>query len=369
MISRRDFLEKMALVPFAFAIPKGVSGTYFNEDSDLFDDSYLNQKQMQFNYEPPYLELHRQGELKKRGEALWSRMEECNLCPRNCDANRLKGERGDCNSNSNLEVSSFGPHFGEERELVGRNGSGTIFFTNCSLLCVFCINYDISQLGQGRRYSVKDLADMMLNLQRRGCHNINLVTPTHYSPHILLALDRAASRGLRLPVVYNTCGWEKTDVLKNLDGVVDIYLTDFKYGCPEKAGTYSIDAHDYVEVTQKAHLEIQHQVGTAWADEETGLMIRGLMLRHLVMPNNVSCTDKVMQWIAENLPKDTYVNLMSQYTPMFRANEFPVINRRLYTREYAAAIESATKAGLTNVRTQGYTEFQISDFRFTLKKV
>lgn len=353
MVTRREFLEKLALVPFAFIIPKSITGKQLNDESGLFSDS-LNQERMLSDFNSPYLELHQQGELKRRGEALWQRMESCNLCPRNCDANRLKGERGDCNANSDLEVSSFGPHYGEERELVGRNGSGTIFFTNCSLLCVFCINYDISQLGQGRRHSVNDLSNMMLNLQRRGCHNINLVTPTHYSPHILLALDRAASKGLRLPVVYNTCGWEKKDVLEHLENVVDIYLTDFKYGCPEKSGKYSIDAWDYVEMAQKAHLEIHRQVGTAVADEKTGLMLRGLMLRHLVMPNNVSCTEKVMQWIAENLPKDTYVNLMSQYTPMFRANEFPEINRRLFTREYAAAIESAGKAGLTNVRTQGY---------------
>jgi putative pyruvate formate lyase activating enzyme len=353
MVSRRDFLEKMAMLPFVFAIPKTLQGADRQKETYSFENQSLKQRRMQTTFEPPYLELHKNGELKKRGEELWQRMEECNLCPRNCDSNRLKGERGDCNANSRLEVASYGPHFGEERELVGRNGSGTIFFTNCSLLCVFCINYDISQKGQGRQYAVNELADMMLSLQRRGCHNINLVTPTHYSPHILLALDRATSKGLRLPVVYNTCGWEKLDVLKHLEGVVDIYLTDFKYGCSEKAGTYSIDANDYVDITQQAHLEIQRQVGTALADKETGLMLRGLMLRHLVMPNNVSCTDKVMQWIADNLPKDTYVNLMSQYMPMFRANEFPEINRRLTVREYAAAIESARKAGLTNVRTQG----------------
>ena len=354
MISRRDFLEKIALLPLAYIVPKGILATMYEPNPDLGNDTYFNPNKMQPNHEPVYLGLHRQGKLKSRGEALWKRMESCDLCPRNCDANRLKGERGDCNANSNLEIASFGPHFGEERELVGRNGSGTIFFTNCSLLCVFCINYDISQLGQGRRYTVNDLADMMLNLQRRGCHNINLVTPTHYSPHILLAINRAAAKGLRLPIVYNTCGWEKQDVLEQLDGVVDIYLTDFKYGCSEKAGTYSIDAHDYVEVAQQAHLEIYRQVGTAVADEETGLMQRGLMLRHLVMPNNASCTDKVMQWIAQNLPQNTYVNLMSQYTPVFRANDFPEINRRLTVREYAAAVESARKAGLTNVRTQGY---------------
>jgi len=354
MITRRSFLEKLAFIPLACLVPGILMKSSINSDEGELYDLQEKNKIMNKSNEPSYFELHRRGELKKRGQNLWARMESCNLCPRECDANRLKGERGDCNSNSNLEVSSYGPHFGEEPELVGRHGSGTIFFTNCSLLCVFCINYDISQLGQGRSYSINDLADMMLALQRRGCHNINLVTPTHYSPHILLALDRAASKGLRLPVVYNTCGWERLDVLKHLENVVDIYLTDFKYGCKETAGKYSIDAWNYVEITQQAHLEIQRQVGKAIPDHESGLIYRGLMLRHLVMPNNVSCTDKVMKWISDNLPKDTYINIMSQYTPVFRAKEFREINRRLTVREYASAIEIARSFGLTNIKTQGY---------------
>lgn len=353
MLSRKHFLERVGLLPLAFAIPRTFSASESN-DSPVENHFFDRSKQNRGDYMPPYVELHRSGELKERGQALWKRMEACDLCPRNCRTNRLEGERGQCRANNELEISSYVPHFGEEPELVGRHGSGTVFFTNCSLHCVFCINYDVSQLGQGRRRSIRELADMMLNLQRRGCHNINVVTPTHYSPHILLALDEAASRGLRLPLAYNTCGWEKSDVLDVLDGVVDIYLTDFKYGCPEKAGTYSVGAHTYVELTKEAHLNIQKQVGVAVPNANTGLMERGLMLRHLVMPSDVSCTGKVMEWIGENLPKNTYVNLMSQYTPVFKARDFPEINRRLYTREYAAAITSAQNAGLTNVHIQGY---------------
>ncbi len=353
MLSRKNFLERIGLIPLAFALPRTLAADE-SDDSPVENQLFGGRRNASSNYVPHYVALQQSGELKERGQALWERMEACDLCPRNCRTNRLEGERGQCRANSELEISSYGPHFGEEPELVGRHGSGTIFFTNCSLHCVFCINYDVSQLGQGRPRSISELADMMIKLQRRGCHNINVVTPTHYSPHILLALDDAASRGLRLPLAYNTCGWEKTEVLELLDGVVDIYLTDFKYGCPEKAGIYSVGAHTYVELTQQAHLKIQEQVGVAVPNADTGLMERGLILRHLVMPSDVSCTASVMDWIGEHLPKNTYVNLMSQYTPVFKAKDFPEINRRLYTHEYASAIASAEKAGLTNVHIQGY---------------
>lgn len=299
-----------------------------------------------------YVELHKTGELKKRGEALWNRMESCDLCPRDCFVNRLEGERGLCKANSDLEIASHGAHFGEERELVGNRGSGTIFFTNCALRCVFCINPDISHRGFGRTYSINNLANMMLKIQRDGMHNINLVSPSHYIPHILLAIDKAAERGLNIPIVYNTHGWEKVEILEYLDGVVDIYLSDFKYGCNEYAGKYSIGAFDYVEVSQAAHIEMHRQVGTATIDPATGLMQRGLMIRHLVMPNNVACTEEVMRWIAENLPKDTYINIMSQYTPFFNAHRHPEINRRITSKEYREALKSAKDAGLTNARAQ-----------------
>lgn len=303
-------------------------------------------------FTPAYVKLHQTGELKARGQVLWDMMRQCNLCPRECHTNRLRGRRGDCRASSALEISSAHPHYGEETELVGSKGSGTIFFTNCSLHCVFCINYQISHLGQGNRYSIRELSDMMLMLQNTGCHNLNLVTPTHYLPHILLALDDAATRGLRLPVVYNTCGWEKTEMLAFLDGVVDVYLADYKYDDSRAAAKYSVGAGSYPDITRRALLEMQRQVGLAQPDHNTGLINRGLMIRHLVMPNNVSRSDLVIKWIAANLPRDTYLNIMSQYTPTFRAGEFPEIARRITVAEYQQAVAVARSAGLTNLRLQ-----------------
>jgi len=309
--------------------------------------------QINANFEPPYLGLHRSGELKKRGKALWDTMKSCRLCPRECGVNRLEGEEGFCQASSRLEIAAFHPHFGEEKPLVGRGGSGTIFFSNCGLRCVFCINWEISQGGYGEPRRIEEMAKMMLALQRRGCHNINIVTPTHYSPHILLALDLAAAGGLRLPLVYNTCGWESADILRFLDGVVDIYLPDFKYSQSEKAAKYSSEAETYPEMTQESLLEMHRQVGVAKPAAD-GLMYRGLMIRHLVMPNNVGGTRKVIEWIADNLPKDTYLNIMSQYRPMYKANDYPAISRRITREEYADAVRWAREAGLTNLDIQGY---------------
>lgn len=304
------------------------------------------------DFEPGYLKLHRTGELKRRGEELWRILERCELCPRACRVNKLQGQRGFCQANAQLEISSYHPHFGEERSLVGRGGSGTIFLTHCSLRCVFCINWEISQGGRGAERSLEDMADMMLRLQKIGCHNINFVTPTHYSPHIVLALDIAAARGLRLPVVYNTCGWERVEILRKLDGIVDIYLPDFKYADKEMAAKYSSGAESYPELTKKAILEMHRQVGVAKPAPD-GLMYRGLMIRHLVMPNRVSGTREVLRWIAENLPKDTYVNIMSQYTPTFKAWNYPEISRRITREEYMEAVGWAKEAGLTNLDLQG----------------
>jgi putative pyruvate formate lyase activating enzyme len=193
---------------------------------------------------------------------------------------------------------------------------------------------------------------MMLALQAKGCHNINLVTPTHYSPHILLAVDRAAAKGLRLPLVYNTCGWEKVEILKVLDGVVDIYLPDFKYADGPMAEQYSSGASTYPKITKAALIEMNRQVGTA-RPEPDGLLYRGMIIRHLVMPNRVAGTKKVVDWIAANLPKDTFVNLMSQYTPTYRAHDYPEISRRITRQEYEEAVNWARAAGLTNLDIQG----------------
>ncbi|MFO7934633.1 MAG: radical SAM protein [Bacteroidales bacterium] len=303
--------------------------------------------------EPGYLALHRSGELKRRGERLWSIMEQCELCPRMCGVNKLKGEKGFCGADSRLDISAYRPHFGEEKPLVGTGGSGTIFMTHCGLRCVFCINWEVSQGGEGYRRTLEDFASMMLVLQKQGCHNINIVTPTHYSPHIVLALDMAASKGLHLPLVYNTCGWERVEILKMLDGIVDIYLPDFKYSDGENAAKYSSGAATYPEVTRKALLEMHRQVGVARPADD-GLVDRGLMIRHLVMPNGVSGTREVIEWIAANLPKDTYLNLMSQYMPVYRADEYPDISRTITRSEYQDAISWTRHAGLTNVEIQGF---------------
>ncbi len=339
-ITRRNIVKSILLAPVAAYYP------YNSRD-------FIKNNSVKYDYEPGYLNLHRSGVLKQRGEELWAKMESCELCPRKCATNRLKGERGFCGANSNLEISSYHPHFGEEDPLVGKGGSGTIFLTNCSLRCVFCINWEISQGGEGAKRNIGQFAAMMLALQNMGCPNINIVTPTHYSPHILLALDQAASKGLHIPLVYNTCGWERVEILKILDGIVDIYLPDFKYADGKKASKYSSEADTYPELTKKALLEMHRQVGVA-KPAANGLMQKGLIIRHLVMPNNVSGGKEVMGWIAENLPKDTYVNIMSQYTPVFKANNYPEIARRITRKEYTEVVSHAKAIGLTNLEIQGF---------------
>ncbi|MDH5405531.1 MAG: radical SAM protein [Candidatus Aminicenantes bacterium] len=300
------------------------------------------------DWKPGYLKLEEEGMLSRRVEELYAIFESCELCPRQCHANRLKGGKGFCQGTSQVMVSSAHAHFGEEQPLVGRKGSGTIFFTNCNLRCVFCQNYAISQLGEGRTISDQELAEVMLALQKRGCHNINLVTPTHYVPNIVSAARIAARMGLRLPLVYNTSGYEKLDTLKLLDGVIDIYMPDLKYMEGKYAGKYSSNAFDYPEYATRAILEMHRQVGVLKTDEK-GIALRGLIIRHLIMPNNVSSTDKFVQWVAENLPHDTYVNIMGQYRPEFKAFDYPEISRRINTEEYRRSLAWAQQYGLTRL--------------------
>jgi putative pyruvate formate lyase activating enzyme len=252
-----------------------------------------------------------------------------------------------------LVISAFHPHFGEERPLVGNKGSGTIFLTHCSLRCVFCQNWEIAHLGRGAERSIEDFAGMMLKLQKIGCHNINLVTPTHYSAHILKAIDIAAGAGLRLPIVYNTSGWERLEILRLLDGIVDIYLPDIKYWDSVMSAKYSSEAESYPELTKQAILEMHRQVGVAKPAKD-GIMQRGLMIRHLVMPNNTSGSEDVMEWIAGNLPKDTYVNIMAQYNPLYKAYDYPEISRRITKKEYVNVVSKAKDLGLSNLDIQGY---------------
>ncbi len=354
-MTRKTFLAKSAQLCITLGLSgivlKGMKREAFGAEAGPVDQ---NASQPGGDWEPAYLKLHRTGELKKRADELGSIMESCRLCPRQCGVNRLKGQRGVCRApGTTLVVSSFHAHFGEERPLVGKGGSGTIFLTHCNLRCVFCQNWEISQLGRGSERKLEDLADMMLRLQKMGCHNINLVTPTHYSACILMALDMAAAKGLRLPIVYNTCGWERLEILAVLDGVVDIYLPDFKYWDSEVSAKFSTGADNYPEITKAAILEMHRQVGVAKPTQD-GIMQRGLMIRHLVMPNNAGGSDKIIEWIAANLPKDTYVNIMAQYNPLYKAYDHPEIARRITGKEYKKVVQTAQNSGLTNLDVQGY---------------
>jgi len=301
-----------------------------------------------YHFKPGYVNLHRSGELKERGEILWDVLKDCRLCPRQCRVNRLAGETGFCKATLKLKVASFSPHYGEERPLVGVGGSGTIFLSHCNLGCVFCQNWDISHQGAGSECTIEDLAAMMLDLQGRTCSNINVVTPTHFLPHVVLALDRAAGQGLRIPLVYNTCGWEKSDILVILNGIVDIYLADFKYMDAGKSALYSSDASSYPEITRSALIEMNRQVGVA-LPAENGLMYRGLMIRHLVMPGDASGSIEAMQWISGNLPLDTYVNIMIQYRPAYRASLFPEIDSYVSREVYLEVVQEARRCGLVNL--------------------
>jgi putative pyruvate formate lyase activating enzyme len=296
--------------------------------------------------QPAYLELWRSGELLRRVELGLDQLADCALCPRNCHVNRLEDKTKVCKTGRYATVSSYFAHFGEEPCLRGSRGSGTIFFSWCNLRCVFCQNYQISWSGEGRTTKPEELAEMMLRLQQQGCHNINLVTPEHVVPQILEALLLAVERGLRLPLVYNTSAYDSLDSLALTDGVVDIYMPDFKFWDPEKARRYA-KAPDYPEAARRAIREMHRQVGPLVTDEH-GVALRGVLLRHLVMPGGVAGTAEIMQWIARELSPETYVNLMAQYHPACRvtATAYPEIDRCITVGEFHQAIDAFHAAGL-----------------------
>lgn len=297
---------------------------------------------------PIYLNLLESGEFEHRVKALNQMLEDCVLCPHKCKVNRLRGEQGYCKTLDRPVISSYQRHFGEEDELVGCNGSGTIFFSNCNLSCVFCQNYQISQCGEGREVEVERLSDMMLSLQEQGCHNINLVSPSHIVPQIVEAIYIAAQKGLRVPIVYNTNGYDLTDTLRYLDGIVDIYMPDMKFADNSIAYEY-LNVKDYYSIATAAVKEMYRQVGNLKVDK-TGIAYRGLLIRHLVMPQNLAGTDKIMDFIAKEISKATYVNIMAQYHPAHRAYRFEHLGRGLKVDEYEQAVESAKLAGLRNYR-------------------
>ncbi len=291
-------------------------------------------------------------ELRERIEAAYALLEACRLCPRECGVNRLKNDKlGFCRSGLNPVVSSASPHFGEEPPISGSKGSGAIFFANCSLRCVYCQNYPISQMGHGVERTPGELACQMLWLQEQGCHNINLVTPTHFMPQILRALAIARERGFDLPIVYNTSGYETVEALKILDGIVDIYLPDMRYSDNSAAGRYSVAPH-YVEINRNALREMYRQVGDLTMDEN-GIARRGLIIRHLVLPNGIAGTEDIIRFIAGELSTGVYISLMNQYFPTYRALEHPELGRRLKREEYEDAFRSMERYGLENGWVQG----------------
>ncbi|MCP4676804.1 MAG: radical SAM protein [Deltaproteobacteria bacterium] len=298
---------------------------------------------------PSYLALERGGELARREAALWEIFKSCALCPRSCGVNRLAGEKGRCGATAQVKVHSAGPHFGEEWPLVGTSGSGTVFFSNCNLLCCFCQNWEINHRGDGKIRIHEQLARMMLDLQGRGCKNINLVTPTHVAPNIVKSLRIAIKGGLKVPLVYNTGGYDSLEVIRLLDGIVDIYLPDFKYQDEKMALKYSSDAVDYPKVAAAGIKEMYRQVGNLKTAGMLGGAERGLMLRHLVMPNNIAGTDRFIRWVARELSPRTYTNLMDQYRPAHKAFGYPEIARRINEEEWQKVLTWAKQAGLKRV--------------------
>jgi putative pyruvate formate lyase activating enzyme len=293
-----------------------------------------------------YEELFASGRLEKIAESLEHKTQKCTLCPHNCGIDRTSQRNGRCRSGLLPIVSSWSPHFGEEPPLVGRRGSGTIFFTNCNLACIFCQNYDISHLGYGKEVSYDELARMMVSLQDRGCHNINFVTPTHMICAIVKALLKAVPMGLRLPLVYNSGGYDSTETLRLVEGVFDIYMPDFKYADDEVGFNLSGVKH-YSEVARKALREMFHQVGDLRINS-SGIAFRGLMVRHLVLPNNRAGTYEVIDFLS-SISKNLYLNIMDQFRPMYRAREHPDLRRGLTSQELDEALNYARNAGLTRV--------------------
>jgi putative pyruvate formate lyase activating enzyme len=296
--------------------------------------------------QPSYLRLP-PGILSDKAKEAEEILKGCRLCPRNCKVDRTAGEKGFCKTGDKPFIASYGAHFGEEGPLVGRFGSGTIFMGHCNLRCIFCQNYSISHLGEGIEVSFEKLADIMLSLQTEGCHNINLVTPTHQMPMILRSLLIASERGLKIPIVYNCGGYESLDAIKILEGIVDIYMPDFKYMDPAMALKYS-GAEGYPDAAKAALKEMHRQVGDLLI-EKKGIALRGLLVRHLVLPERAGGTAELVKFVAGEISKNTYINIMDQYHPSYKAVDNLPLDRRITPEEYREAIEEAEEAGLSRI--------------------
>jgi putative pyruvate formate lyase activating enzyme len=300
------------------------------------------------DFKAAYLTTYEQGLFSQRIADTFRMLRVCSVCPRKCSVDRTIGEAGFCRAGGLPEISSYGPHFGEERPLVGTHGSGTIFMTHCNLGCIFCQNYEISRLGQGRTITFDELSRIMVELQHRGCHNINFVSPSHFVPHIVEALPKAIQMGLSVPLLYNTGGYDAVETLKLLDGVFDIYMPDFKYAESDVARQYS-QAPDYPEVVRMALKEMHRQVGDLEMDED-GIALRGLLVRHLVLPEGLAGTRETMHFLATEISNNTYVNIMDQYFPCgdIIAAGSP-LGRRITRKEFIEAIQIARDEGLSRI--------------------
>ncbi|MBN1333519.1 MAG: 4Fe-4S cluster-binding domain-containing protein [Synergistales bacterium] len=296
---------------------------------------------------PSYLELNDRGRLLPRVDKARYLLSSCMLCPHKCGVNRLEGERGFCATGSRARIASYGPHFGEEAPISGIHGSGTIFFGGCNMKCRFCQNYDISQGQKGMEVDGSELAEIMLALQKKGCHNINLVTPSHVVPQILEALYLAVSDGLAIPIVFNTGGYDSLDTLSLLDEVIDIYMPDMKYASPAHGMKYS-GIQNYPHFNRIAVREMYRQVGGLVLDEH-GIARRGLLVRHLVLPSGISGGREIFRFLALEISPDTFINIMDQYFPCYRADEFPEINRRILRKEYRKSVDEAQREGLERI--------------------
>lgn len=298
-------------------------------------------------FQPAYLKLLKSGELKKRVAEAYKHLSICDVCALECPVDRRAGKFGACKTGEIAKVSSYGPHMGEENPLRGFRGSGTIFFTRCNLRCQYCQNHDISQTDTGYEVHPEELAAMMLDLQARGCHNINFVSPSHVVPQILAGVLIAVQAGLHIPLVFNTGGYDSMTMLQLLDGVVDIYMPDMKYSDAKIGHQYS-KIPNYPQVNQTAVKEMHRQVGDLQVDER-GIATRGLLVRHLILPNNLAGTDQIVRFLAEEISSDTYLNLMDQYRPAYRAHHLQDVNRRITREEYKQAVQWASDARLTRL--------------------
>jgi putative pyruvate formate lyase activating enzyme len=294
---------------------------------------------------PLYLEKLTLPDLKGRAQKLTELLKDCRICPNECEIDRIQGEKGLCNSDNDVIISSLGPHFGEEPPLVGFMGSGTIFFTNCNLACEYCQNYDTSHYGAGQKINIDHLAEAMLNLQNRGCHNINLVTPTHFTPQIVSSLISAIERGLEIPLVYNCGGYESIETLQLLENIVDIYMPDIKYSSNNNALKYS-GIKNYWEIVKEAIKEMYRQVGNLKITKR-GIARRGLLVRHLVLPNDIAGSKNIIDFISNEISPETYLNIMDQYRPTFKANQHTTLNRYITDQEYKEVVEYARSKGIS----------------------